>query len=136
MGYGRMCFPGPMPSFDSAAVDGLAVERRRQGLPNYVEGPVILTRVVVLILAGPAELPAPDDLDPGRVEGGSGAGRRPRDRWAAAGLWVHSRVVYPSSRWGKDPAAFLQRPVGDRAGELQDAQRAEWAASFEPREHE
>jgi hypothetical protein len=52
-----------------------------------------------------------------------------------AGLWVHSEVVYPPSRWVKGQAELLQRPIRNRTRELQDAQRAAWAATSEPKEH-
>jgi hypothetical protein len=52
-------------ALDLRDLDHLAVEsRRRQGLPDYVEDPATIARVVRLILAaGPPSGP-PDDLDP------------------------------------------------------------------------
>jgi len=54
---------------DPGDVDRLAVEsRRRQGLPDYVEDPATIARVVRLILAaGPPSGP-PDDLDAGGIK--------------------------------------------------------------------
>ena len=59
-----------MTALDPGDLDRLAVEsRRRQGLPDYVEDPATIARVVRLILAaGPPSGP-PNDLDAGGVEG-------------------------------------------------------------------
>ena len=122
------------PSSDSAA----STSSRSRGAaarasPDYVEDQAILARVVALILVDRHELPPP--MTPMRVEGGSSAGRRLRERWAVAGLWVHSEVVYPPSRWVKGQAELLQRPISNRTRELQDPRRAAWAATAEPKEH-
>ena len=60
---------GWVTALDPGDLDRQAVEsRRRQGLPDYVEDPATIARVVRLILAaGPPSGP-PDDLDPGGVE--------------------------------------------------------------------
>jgi hypothetical protein len=50
-------------ALDPGDVDRLAVEsRRRQGLPDYVEDPATIARVVRLILAGGPPSGPPDDL--------------------------------------------------------------------------
>ena len=52
-----------MTALDPGDVDRLAVEsRRHQGLPDYVEDPATIARVVRLILAGGPPSGPPDDL--------------------------------------------------------------------------
>jgi hypothetical protein len=55
-------------ALDPGDIDRLAVESRRQGLPDYVEDPATIARVVRLILAAVPPSDPPDDLDPGGVE--------------------------------------------------------------------
>jgi hypothetical protein len=51
-------------ALDPGDIDRQAVEsRRRQGLPDYVEDPATIARVVRLILAGRPPSGPPDDLD-------------------------------------------------------------------------
>ena len=58
-----------MTALDPGDIDRLAVEsRRRQGLPDYVEDPATIARVVRLILAGGPPSGPPDDLDAGGIE--------------------------------------------------------------------
>jgi hypothetical protein len=56
-------------ALDPGDIDRLAVEsRRRQGLPDYVEDPATIARVVRLILAGGLPSGPPDNLDARGVE--------------------------------------------------------------------
>jgi hypothetical protein len=58
-----------VPLIDPAEIGRLALaSRRQQGLPDYVEDPAIVARVVALVLVAGETLSAPDDLDAGRVE--------------------------------------------------------------------